>query len=585
MSEQLTNTHILTLAGDEEAPGKADRSVLELKIAELTGTAEYLAQTIDISQGYVERLEKEIEDLQRQKQQAKAELDAQEQVNVNMRRDLHHLEMEIKKDEATVINQQERIRILNESIITAEWRSKQAIEAFQEETDSKIKAIKNDFEGERDRYITELEGHRNQIQAEMKQLTEEAQQARKKQHRAFEIEFQDMKRKAEETIAKILQDGRSKNEALIKATEATALEVHRESESAAKRFIQETNQKAADILRAAQLEAEDIRRRTHNAEVSFLKEKNSGLAELKLLVANAKEEAQAIIAAAMQEATELQYKVEKENESKINTANTKISLARKAAEKERQDLIEKTNADLIKQIKDQEEILARKSKESEEHLADERIRFEDEARSLLSSARERAQVIIETADNEKNYKYEELKAMESSMFESARQATAVISYDAEKIALRIVEEARTRARNIEKVVEEIIVKNTEEASKIKVAAEAYAERIKRELPDIEQWETELGKIRLEERDRLQAQIEPTVKNYLKAIDKAIHDIFLDLPAKYQNVKVIQDFMEAITSIQNKKNQINFGNMIPKLVVLQQVKETTDDIHPQLKKSS
>jgi hypothetical protein len=373
---------------------------------------------------------------------------------------------------------------------------------------------------------------------------------------------------------------------LIKATEATALEVHRESESAAKRLILEANQKAADIIRMAQHEAEEVRRRTHNAEVSFLKEKNSGLAELKLMVANAKEEAQAIITAANKEASEIQYKVEKDNEAKITAANSKISQARKVAEKETQEYIEKSKAELTRQAKEQEVMLARKVKETEDQLAQERKRLEEEARSVLASARERAQALIETANNEKNYKVEEIKVLESSMFQSARQSAAAITHDAEKIALKIVEEARTRTRTVEKAVESIMAQANEEAGKLRARADAYAERIKRELPDPAEWESELAKIRHQEQDRLQSLIEPTVKNYLTAIDMAVNSIFMELPPKYQGNKVIQDFAEAIANIQHKKNYIKFSDLIPKMSSSQPMSGTPNPIsHPPLKKSS
>ncbi len=578
---------VVSIAGESSGPSKAERDALELRIAELTGAAEYLAQTIAISQGHIDRLEKEIDDHHRHKAQAEAELRAQEEINAHKRRETHALETEIKKHEATINHQQDSIRTLAETLDIAEERYKHAIESYQSETESKLKAIKYEYDTEKERLNIELENHRNQIQAEMKILTEEMEQNRKKQQRALEIEFHDMKRKAEETVAKVLQDGRSKNEALIKATEATALEVHRESEVAAKRLILEANQKSADIIRAAQHEAEEVRRRTHNAEVSFLKEKNSGLAELKLMVANAKEEAQAILAVATKEAAEVQYKIEKDNEAKISAANHKISLARKAAEKEVQEFVERTKADMVRQAKEQELVLARKVKETEDHLAKERKHLDDEARSILASARERAQALIETCNNERNYKVEEIKALESSMFQTARQSAAAITHDAEKIALKIVEEARTRTRTVEKAVEAIMTQANAEAAKVRARADAYAERIRRELPDPAEWESELAKIRQQEQDRLQALIEPTVKNYLSAIDIAVNTIFMELPSKYQSNKVIQDFAEAIANIQHKKNYIKFSDLIPRMSASQQpMSETPNPIsHPPMKKSS
>jgi len=586
MSDQKPTERVLTVASDAVALSKAERGALELKIAELTGAAEYLSQTIAMSQGHAERLEKELEDLQRTKEQAESELMTQQEMNVECREEKNRLEMEIKKGEAMISSQQERIRILGETIYTAERRSKHAIESFQNETESKLKAMRQEYETEKERFTIELDSHRNQTYREIKVLTEELEQYRKKQQRALEIEYQDMKRKAEETVTKILAEGRSKNEALIKATESTALEVHRESESAAKRLVQEANQKSSDIIRTAQLEAEEVRRRSHNAEVSFLKEKNGGLAELKLMVSNAKDEAQVIVANAMKEASEIQYKVEKENEARITAANTKISMARKASEIEKQDLTEKANAELVKRAREQEAVLARKIKEADEHLNNERKRFEDEARNMVASARERAQAIIETANHEKNFKYEELKALESSMTQSARQSAASISHEAEKIALKIVEDARSRTRNIEKIVETIIAEATDDAAKLRSTAEAYAERIKRDLPNPEDWDAELANIRQQEQDNLHSLIEPTVKNYLRAMDQAVNAIFLELPPKWQNNQVILEFAEAISNIQHKKNYIKFGDMIPKLAVVQPVQDNGSSM-PQLplKKSS
>ena len=193
MSEQKLNGRILSIAVDNEGPSKTERGALELKIAELTGAAEYLSETISLSQGHAERLEKDVEDIQRHKQQAEVELKAQEVLNGNMSREIHRLEMEIKKNEATISSQQERVRIMAETIDRAERRSKQAIEAFHDETDSKLKSIKHEYEAERERYTIDLETHRNQSLAEMKQLNEELDMSRRKQLRSFELEYQDMK--------------------------------------------------------------------------------------------------------------------------------------------------------------------------------------------------------------------------------------------------------------------------------------------------------------------------------------------------------------------------------------------------------
>ncbi len=565
---------------DDVQSSKSALAALELKIAEQTGLAEYMSQKIANSQGQVERLEKDVEDLRRLKLQAEIDLHAHEELNTQKRREQQTLQLELQKQETTLKHQQELIRSFTEAIEVAESRSYQAVESAHAAADEKVKSIQNDVALERDRLNIELEAHRTHTQEEIQRHTEEMIQARKKQLRALEIEMQDSKRRGDDALAKLQQEGRIKNEALIKATEATALEVHRESETAARRLLAEANQKAADVIRTAQHEAEEIRRRTHNAEVSFLKEKNSGLAELKLMVNNAKEEAQSIISTAMKEASEIQYKVELENEARITSANTKISQQRKTAEKETLESIEKAKAEFVKQQKQQETLLARKVKEAEEYLAQERKRLEDEARQILNSARERAQAIVETANNEKTYKFEELKALESSMFQSARQSASVITHDAEKIAVNIVEEARNRVKTIEKTVESILSKASEEANKIRASADAYSERIKRDLPDPAHWEAALAKISQQEQERLQALIEPTVKNYLKAIDMAISDIFLELPTKFQSNKVIQDFAQAIASIQHRKNLVNFNDLIPRLSAVQ-----APTSHPPIKKSS
>ncbi|MCX6128068.1 MAG: hypothetical protein NTX25_03270, partial [Proteobacteria bacterium] len=239
MSEHRPYDRSLSISIDQKKPSKAEIDALELKIVELTGVAEYIAQKIAISQVNSERLEKEVEDFRRVRQQIETDIRAQEELIANKRRETHELEIEIKKHEMTISGQQEQTRTLAETIAIAEKRSRQAIEDFQAETDEKIRAIKHEFESERERINIGFEVHRNQAQAEMKQFNEEMAQTRKKQERAREIEVQEAKKKAEETIEKLLHEGRSKNEALIKATEATALEVHRESEASAKRLLAE----------------------------------------------------------------------------------------------------------------------------------------------------------------------------------------------------------------------------------------------------------------------------------------------------------------------------------------------------------
>lgn len=545
----------------QDAWTKSERGALELRIAELTGVAEHLTQTITISQRHAERLEKEVEDLRRMQQLSLADYKAQEELNAQKRQELHILTMELKKCESVIIGQQERIRATAETIEIGEKNSKQMVQALQAECHEKMRAIRQEFDSERERLNIELEVHTRETEVAIKQLREELAQTRKKEQRALEIEMHEGKKKAEDTIARILQEGRNKNEAFIKATEITALEVQRESEVAAKRLLVEANQKAAEIIRNAQVEAEEIRRRTHNDEINFLKEKNSGLAELKLMVAQAREDAKDIIAAAAEEAKELQARVEAENEAKIIAANQKISQARKVAEKETQDFIQKARAGLATEVKNQEARLAQLQKEVDQEVAIERNQANEEARQIVINARERAQAILDTAAHEKNYKLEEIKALEASTFESARQSAANITSDADKIAITLIEEARGRAANVEKTVEGLIAQAHVEANRIRGAAEAYFERIKRDLPDPAEWERELNKIRQDEQERLRSLIEPTVKNYLAAIDRAINEVFFSLPQKYQTHKVIQDFAEAIAHIQRKKNLINFTELL------------------------
>lgn len=551
----------LSLEFDSNASLKSERHAMELKVAELSAAAESFAQRIAIAQGQMERLDKQVEDYRRFKQQAEVEFQSIEQLNAERRREIHKLDMEIKVNEAAIGNQQERAHTLAETIEIAEKRNRQIIDASQAETDLKLKGIRHEFDLERERLTIDLTNHRNRIQTEMQEISEEWEQIRKKQQRTLEIEAQDARKKIEETVAKTLQEGRGKNEALIKATEATALEVHRESEAAAKRLLAEATQKAADIIRAAHLEAEEVRRRTHNAEVSFLKEKNSGLAELKLMVNNAKDEAQKIISAATRTATDIQYKSEQENEARIAALNHKMSLARKTAEKETQEVMEQAKAAWTQQATEHAAGLARRVKETEEQINLDRRRMEEEARTLLGSARERAQAIVETANHEKNYKFEELKALESSMFQSARQSASSITQEAENIALNIVEEARGRAHTVEMQVDDILERANGEATKIKSAAIAYAEKVKREVPNPADWEAEITRMRQQEQARLQALVEPTVMKYLEAIDMSITNLFVELPSKYQSNKVIHDFAQAISNIQQRKSQIKFSDLV------------------------
>ncbi|MFY7928487.1 MAG: hypothetical protein ACOVS5_06420, partial [Oligoflexus sp.] len=95
-------------------------------------------------------------------------------------------------------------------------------------------------------------------------------------------------------------------------------------------------------------------------------------------------------------------------------------------------------------------------------------------------------------------------------------------------------------------------------------------------------ESELARMRREEQERLKALIDPTVKNYLKAIDMAISDIFVQLPTKYHSNKVIQDFANAIAGIQHRKNLVNFAELVPKLA---SQKVPTSASQTSMKKSS
>lgn len=573
----MTNDKSPSASTQQDSWTKSERGSLELKIAELTGVAEHLTQMIAVSQRHAERLQIELEDFRRQKQLAIADSLAQDELNAQKRHELHSLSIELKRNEGLLIAQEERIRAAIESVELAEKNSKQAIEAIQEECREKMKAIKQEFDSERERLNIELEVQNRETETAIRHLREELSQQRKKQQRNLEVEHQEAKKKAEDSVTRLLQEGKSKNEALIKATEVTALEVHRESETAAKRLLQDANQKATEIIRAAQIEAEEIRRRTHNSEINFLKEKNSGLAELKVMVANAREEAQDIIAHAIDEAKALQQKAEAENEAKLNANNQKISQARKAAEKETQDFIQKARTELAQEARSQEAQLAYLKKSVEEEIAHERQRVGEEARMILTQARERSQIILETASNEKHFKLEEIKATEATIFETARQAAATITHDADKIALTLVEEARERARTIERTLDAVLAEAQKEGAKIRAQADAYFEKIKRELPDPEEWEHELARIRKEEQGRLHALIEPTVKNYLAAIDIAINKVFLALPQKYQNHAVIQEFTEAIGEIQRKKNLINFAELISRSAPSQPSSQTQKPI--------
>lgn len=567
---------------DAGSPSRSELHALELRIAELTGVAEFLAQKISLSQGHIERLERDIEDSRRLKAQAEAELQAQEEIHSTRRRAVQKLEAEIERHESTINNQQERIRTLAETIDIADKRSKQVIDSIQAETNDKLKVLQQEFEAERERIRITLEVQRNETQAEIRQFTEDLHAARKKQLRALEIETQAAKKRADEDLAKMNLESRQRAEGLIRAAETTAQELTRESEASARRLLAEANQKATDLIRAAQLEAEDVRRRSHHAEVNFLKEKNQGLADMKLFLSKAKDDAQATITEAMRVATDTRYAVEKENELKIAQTNQKIMQMTKAAEGEAQEHLEKVRAELFRLTQKQETDLAQKKRENEEAIAHERQRAEEEVRTILTSARDLAQSIIEAANQEKSYKFEELKATEASLVQSARQLADGLTQEAETTALKLVDEARLRAASVDKQIESIVLRAQEQANAIQATADAYCERVKREVPDPALWESELARMRREEQERLKALIDPTVKNYLKAIDMAISDIFVQLPTKYHSNKVIQDFANAIAGIQHRKNLVNFAELVPKLA---SQKVPTSASQTSMKKSS
>ena len=214
MTEHKALGHAVSLSAEEDRLDQTtERNARELKLAELTGEIEFLSQAIALSQGQSERLNKEVEDCKRLQQQAEIEFQERQKLSADKRQEINALEIDIKKNEACILSQEERIRTLFESVEIAEQRSKQSIEAIQVETGSKIKAIHQSLEAEKERLSVELNSHRSQTQMEMKQLTEEILQNRKKQERALEVEIQDMKRKAKEEVKKLLQDGRHKNEA------------------------------------------------------------------------------------------------------------------------------------------------------------------------------------------------------------------------------------------------------------------------------------------------------------------------------------------------------------------------------------
>jgi hypothetical protein len=103
----------------------------------------------------------------------------------------------------------------------------------------------------------------------------------------------------------------------------------------------------------------------------------------------------------------------------------------------------------------------------------------------------------------------------------------------------------------------------ERAAAIMHDAEIYVDTVKKQVPDLELWESELRRIREEEESRLVQLVEPTIINYLKSIDAAMTEIVLSLPIKYQQHKVIQKFVAAIRTIQSRKSQIDFSKIKPK----------------------
>ena len=559
--------------------------MVKRKIAESTGTLESINQQISVYEDRVERDEQHLEDLKRLIIQAQEELKKQGEVNLQKRQELQTLEADTHKNESEIISQREQIRVLKESIEITEEKNRQTIELEEANYHNKMKQMKSEFSSNREEMQHHFEVFKTNIENEKREFKEKFEDEKKRQIRLFEVDVEKRKYRADEEIKRTLDDGRAKNEALVKAAEATALEVHQESESAAKRLVLDANQKASELIRGSQIEAEEIRRKTHNAEVQFLKEKNISMAEMKQSINKAKEDAVKIIEEANSKAKLLVEQTDRANEEKTIQANSDISKARKLAEQQTNEYIQKSRESLMERVKEQEEILAKKAKDTDEYVKFERENLQREVDRSLTEARERSQIIIEGANNEKNYKIEELKALETTMFHSAKQSATVITGEAEEISLQIVEEARSRAANIESTVEGIIDEANDEAAEIKAQVIAYSDRIRRELPDPEKWEEELERIRVDERNNLHNLIEPTIKNYLKAIDMAVSKIFVDLPVRYQNNKVIQSFAEAIQGIQSKKNQMNFAALIPKSNKIDRGRASEDYSHPPLKKGS
>lgn len=533
------------------------------KVAESHGTLEQLSQQIDIYQGQRDRIDAETQEIIKDREFIKTEVSSLEEKITENRKVVQDLEAEINKNNSFLLSLEDQIRTLQETIEITQQKSQQVIEAEKANADDKLKSIAAEFLEEKERLQHEYEHFTNQLKIEQDQYEQDLRKKRKEETRALDVELYETRKKAEEQASKLLADSNRKCDTIIKATEATAHEVHRESESAAKRLILEATQKANELVRSAHLEAEEVRKKTHSAEIAFLKDKSTSQAELKLMIEEAKDRATNIIEKANTEATAMIGKTETDCENTINAANTNASKILRDSQEEADHLMQQTKAELVRREKAQENMLRIKIKSAEDRIAEEREKLQKDSQFILKSARERAEVIVDSAQGDYNFKLEEIRNLENHTREKSKMAAEKVLSDAETIALDIVEKARNRAATIEDAMSSIIAEAEAEANEIKRKAHLYAEEVKETVPDPSRWEAELRNIKETEQRRLAQLIEPTVRNYLKAIDKAVNNIYLELPARHHKNKIIQEFTQAISMIQERKNQLRIEDMIPK----------------------
>ena len=558
----ITKTNDLSTAANESIQHQTEATLQKPGTAPSTSNQNATPQVqplIGESIRKLEYLEHQIETIQIQLDSKKQELGALTQESLSAQHILEslltsieeksnfqkELIKEINKRRSCIRSLKDEIKIIEDTHKKNLFQNQQNIAHEIEKKDAILKATISEIETKKRQLTTDFKKHHDDLAAQLEISKKKLLSDVQKEEDEFRRDLYQRRQKSNYSMEQIIRDANEKASNIIKSAENTTSDMLKESQDLCVKIEDESRQKAAEILTKARLEADESRRRWQHETLTLLKDQNKKLALLDAAVASERKKTEEIKKSAQLEADQILAQANKRANDMISNAEKTAAAMKENAELLALDLLSQTKATTAQETLAHEQLLEQKRRIFEQKCDADLQQLRTEQETLISEAQERAQLILDSANSERQSIALDIDREKSDMMKHVRSISTRLISEAESTAARMIELSKTRAENIDATVDAMIKKAEAESARISAAAEDYAKTVRKQVPDLDKWEEALASIRAEEKQNYDRALNFHLQSQKKFIADALHELNLSLPKKYQNIDAIQDFFETV----------------------------------------